>query len=374
MELILVNIRLPEDKRWSFQQEIRKIIEASLNSSFPDLKEKQRPLICDSPEEELGDFICQNVLEISPKFRKSPELKEMYPHIQGPRDIGEAIKKNLLKSASDIIKGPSVLDVGFVTFSLSREWMAQSIHKMLKDGIDTWAPKLPVERVYVDYPSLHEEIHVGSRKLPFILSKRDFNNSFIDLEGLRYVNEEKKPEWIIYVTPVRQQEYIEMCLTAAKHEKWIQTDKEGKWNPSCKNEYPVSTSAGYRSSSTKQEELFNLLDKVDTRCDVVAEGMAAKLLGYSAQEVIDCVLTYTLLKNHRLADCTFNFDEMVNEEGNTFVYLLNTLAEIYTIIANSRKDIDELKKASEIDEGLGGGEERVLEFHLLEFTEASCIS
>ncbi|GKA90754.1 arginine--tRNA ligase, chloroplastic/mitochondrial [Tanacetum coccineum] len=137
--------------------------------------------------------------------------------------------------------------------------------------------------------------------------------------------------------------------------------RKGKWNPSCKNEYPVSTSAGYRSSSIKQEELFNLLDKVDTRCDVVAEGMAAKLLGYSAQEVIDCVLTYTLLKNHRLADCTLNFDEMVNEEGNTFVYLLNTLAEIYTIIANSRKDIDELKKASEIDEGLGGGEERALE-------------
>ncbi|GJZ69793.1 arginine--tRNA ligase, chloroplastic/mitochondrial [Tanacetum coccineum] len=161
MEFILANIRLPEDKKWSYQQEIRKIFEASLNSIFPELKEKQRPLICDSPEEELGDFICQNFLEIWPKFRKSPELKEMYPHIQGPRDIGEAIKKNLLKSASDIIKGPSVLDVGFVTFSVSWEWMAHSIHKMLKDGIDTWAPKLPVERVYVDYPSLHEEIHVG---------------------------------------------------------------------------------------------------------------------------------------------------------------------------------------------------------------------
>nr|GEU65747.1 arginine--tRNA ligase, chloroplastic/mitochondrial [Tanacetum cinerariifolium] len=198
MEFILANIRLPEDKRWSFQQEIRKIIEASLNSSFPDLKEKQRPLICDSPEEELGDFICQNVLEIWPKFRKSPELKEMYPHIQGPRDIGEAIKKNLLKSVSDIIKGPSVLDVGFVTFSLSQEWMAQSIHKMLKDGIDTWAPKLPVERdkhewaqsILTRWFSIEERkgdvvINVEG-KLPFILSKRDFNNSFIDLEGLRY--------------------------------------------------------------------------------------------------------------------------------------------------------------------------------------------
>ncbi|GKF53093.1 hypothetical protein Tco_0160003 [Tanacetum coccineum] len=60
-----------------------------------------------------------------------------------------------------MIKQSSVRDVGYVTFSLSRKWMAQSIHKMIKDGIDTWAPKLPVERVYVDFPSLDEDLHVG---------------------------------------------------------------------------------------------------------------------------------------------------------------------------------------------------------------------
>ena len=31
---------------------------------------------------------------------------------------------------------------------------------MVKNGIDTWAPKLPVERVIVDYPSLEEEVLV----------------------------------------------------------------------------------------------------------------------------------------------------------------------------------------------------------------------
>nr|GEX61676.1 arginine--tRNA ligase, chloroplastic/mitochondrial-like isoform X2 [Tanacetum cinerariifolium] len=80
---------------------------------------------------------------------------------------------------------------------------------------------------------------------------------------------------------------------------------------------------------------------------------------------------YTFLKNHRLVDSTFNFNEMVNEEGNTFVYLLNRLAKIHTIMVNSFKDIEELQKASDIDEGLEGDEERVLEFHLLKFTEAS---
>ena len=116
---------------------------------------------------------------------------------------------------------------------------------MIKYGIDTWAPKLPVERVIVDFPSLDEDIHVGlfrrqaigctlirmlryskvavwskgnfcgryhqgheivkrwfsikeiegdkgnvvidaKGKLPFILAKRDFIHFLNDLEALRY--------------------------------------------------------------------------------------------------------------------------------------------------------------------------------------------
>ena len=115
----------------------------------------------------------------------------------------------------------------------------------------------------------------------------------------RYVIEEKKPDWIVYVTPVRQQEYIEICFAvskfctqvklitcskkdeelntiffqAAKLEKWIQSDMEGKWDPSYKNEYPVLTYAGYRSCGTKQDELTNLLEEVKARCVEVAEGL-----------------------------------------------------------------------------------------------------
>lgn len=178
-----------------------------------------------------------------------------------------------------MIEKLSVQDVGFVTFSLSRKWLTkvllffsfptllkhtlqftlsfflfvslQSIHNMLKDGIDTLAPKLPVQRVIVEYPSLAEETHVGrfrrhairmmlirmlwyskvdswsehyshtysqdilskkaseargilkkwfsindrrggdvvidvEDKPPFILAKRDFDNSYKDLGTLRY--------------------------------------------------------------------------------------------------------------------------------------------------------------------------------------------
>ncbi|KAL6558655.1 hypothetical protein OROMI_019005 [Orobanche minor] len=426
-----------EDKRWSFQKEIAKIFDDSLKASFPEL-EGQEALILGSQEGKPGDYNCQNVLTIWPILRKSPQLRDTYPHIQKPRDIGEAIKNNLPHYANDMIdEGTSIEDVGFVAISLSREWMAESIHKMLKDGIDTWAPKLPVETVLIAFPSLDEEIYVGlgrrlaialaqfrmlkfskvaaafslardsaqaryfqnlpnwgegilsrlfsiknrggdvvidgERILPFVLAARDFHNSSVDLAALRVETEVLKADWVMYVTPVRQQEYIEMCFTAAKLEKWIITDRKGKWNPSLKKEYPVASYVGYRTCSAEHGELANLLSQVKDRCHLVAQGKDARLLGYTADAVFACVVMYTLLKNDRLADCTFTFDEMVNEKGNTFLYLLHRRAEIHRITSDARKDIDELKKASDLIlkkyEEWEEGEERMLEFHLLEFTE-----
>ncbi|GKF90370.1 arginine--tRNA ligase, chloroplastic/mitochondrial, partial [Tanacetum coccineum] len=79
-----------------------------------------------------------------------------------------------------------------------------------------------------------------------------------------------------------------------------------------------------------------------------------------------------------MAVCTFSFEEMLNEEGNTFVYLLNTQVRNRSFTKKHRKDIDELKKASELTLGEGEiweeGEERVLVLHLLEFTQVIALS
>ncbi|GKC18185.1 arginine--tRNA ligase, chloroplastic/mitochondrial [Tanacetum coccineum] len=93
-------------------------------------------MIYASQEGQDGDYNCQNVLWIWPKLRKSLELQKLYPNIKKPTDVGEAIKKNLPKSAI-INEESSIEDVGFVAISLSQKWLAESIHKMLKDGINT---------------------------------------------------------------------------------------------------------------------------------------------------------------------------------------------------------------------------------------------
>ncbi|PWA59642.1 arginine--tRNA ligase, chloroplastic/mitochondrial [Artemisia annua] len=212
-----------DDKRWNFEQEIRDVFNASLKCSFPELKEEA--VIYDSQLGMPGDFNCQNVLTIWPILRKSPELREMYPHIKTPRDIGEVIKKNLPTYVSDMMdEEPSVEDVGFVTLSLSREWLTKAVYGF--DGIEML--------------------------------------SYVALWDLRFI----------------------------------------------------------------------------------------------------LVLAFDL-----------------GEMGNTFVYLLHRRAEIHRITNQSRKDIDELKNASNLIwekyEGWEEGEERMLEFHLLEFTEVleeSCLS
>ncbi|GKE35373.1 hypothetical protein Tco_1454695, partial [Tanacetum coccineum] len=145
---------------------------------------------------------------------------------------------------------------------------------------------------------------------------------------------ENKADWILYVTPLPQLEYTEMCFTAAKH----------KWIPSDRHKPPRTSYVGYQICTTELED--NLFDKAKARWVAMEQGIP-------------------VLKNHRLAVWVFDIDEMFNEEGNTFVYLLNTRAKIHFC-----KDINELKKMIlEKAKGWEKGEERMLRFHLLEFTE-----
>ncbi|GJS92821.1 hypothetical protein Tco_0799789 [Tanacetum coccineum] len=151
-------------------------------------------------------------------------------------------------------------DFGFVSIKLSRKWMAKSVHKMLKDGIDTQAPELLMENVLVKFPSYNTDLMLIDLVRCDLITRTLFNmleysknpmkfsmppdehpikekddgvlvfcnaeeeleihvkrdgccgDLVNDLTDLWYGLKKEKADWIVCVTPVHQNEYIKACI------------------------------------------------------------------------------------------------------------------------------------------------------------------
>ncbi|KAE9600349.1 putative arginine--tRNA ligase [Lupinus albus] len=220
-------------------------------------------------------------------------------------------------------------------------------------------------------------IFVDGVKIPLIVVKSDggYNYASTDLAALWYRLNEEKAEWIIYVTDVGQQQHFDMVFKAAKRAGWLLADD---------SLYPKATHVGFglvlgedgkrfRTRNTEVVRLVDLLDEAKNRSKTaVLERDAAKdwpeeevdktseAVGYGAVKYAD-------LKNNRLSNYTFNFDQMLNDKGNTAVYLLYAHARICSIIRKSGKDIEQVKRNGKLVLDHDG--ERALGLHLVQFSE-----
>ncbi|KAL9224085.1 hypothetical protein vseg_000154 [Gypsophila vaccaria] len=220
-------------------------------------------------------------------------------------------------------------------------------------------------------------IHIQGKKIPLIVVKRDggFNYASTDLTALWYRLNKEKAEWIVYVTDVGQREHFEMFFHAAKLAGWLPADA---------NAYPKVSHVGFglvlgedgkrfRTRSSEVVRLVDLLDeaKIRSKQALVERGKDAEWTEEELEQTAEAVgygaVKYADLKNNRLTNYTFNFDQMLNDKGNTAVYLLYAHARICSIIRKSGKDIDELKKGGELV--LDHADERALGVHLLKFSE-----
>ncbi|GKA12638.1 hypothetical protein Tco_0692184, partial [Tanacetum coccineum] len=141
-----------EPKRWSLQEEILKPFETTMELVQIDIQKRYALKFSDtdlrhehiiySCKGEPGLYQCQNALRIWPELIRCSTSSELD---YGPIIVAENIKQWI--PISDLIEErPSTNELGFVAIKLSGKWIAKRIHKMLKDGIDTWAPKLTVKR------------------------------------------------------------------------------------------------------------------------------------------------------------------------------------------------------------------------------------
>ncbi|PWA74040.1 arginyl-tRNA synthetase, class Ic [Artemisia annua] len=461
-----------EDNRWSLQEEIAKVLTYALWGTFPPCEEAVSCSVSTCTKEDGADYLCTSILHMWPQVRDVMTYN-------GPKYAGLTLMDNLkLLGYDEMMDRRIVCGPGFLKFTLSREWIVKSIHKMLNHGIDTWAPKLPVKRAVIDFFS--RNIHMGHlrstvigetlarmleySKVDVLRRSHDENNldiklkmmmteflverfpngevndqaigeiegwderhhnawvqicklnreryqkgkSFydfdirildlwremsstieserdeailiegrklplVDLAALWHALKIVKADWIVRVTDVGQQDNTEMCITAAKRAGWIESDQLHR---------PLSTVGiglvqgddfeRFLTLGTKVVNLGNLLDAAKSHCKAVLVGQGkadewtAEELEHTAEALGYGAVKYAHLKNNRLTSYTFSFDQMLNGQGNTAVYLQYTHVRICSIIRKSSKEIKELKVEELI---LKNEEEREFGLHLLRFTE-----
>ncbi|XP_031495881.1 arginine--tRNA ligase, cytoplasmic-like isoform X1 [Nymphaea colorata] len=221
-------------------------------------------------------------------------------------------------------------------------------------------------------------IFIEGQNIPLIVVKRDggYNYASTDLSALWYRLNEEKAEWIIYVTDVGQSQHFEMFFAAAKRAGWL---------PVGDGAFPKVDHVGFglvlgsdgkrfRTRSTEVVRLVELLDEAKNRSKegLVTRGReeewTAEELEHAAEAIGYGAIKYADLKNNRLTNYTFNYEQMLDVRGNTAVYLLYAHARICSIIRKSGKDIEELKnKGGRIH--IVHDNERILGIHLIQFSE-----
>ncbi|GJS38527.1 anticodon-binding aminoacyl-tRNA synthetase, class 1a [Tanacetum coccineum] len=403
-----------DDNRWSLEEEIQKVFNTSLERTFNLQEAGGSCSISTCTKEDDGDYLCSSVLHIWPQLRDTS--------YRGPKRAGLAVKDNIMGSEyKDMMERCVVCGPGFVKFKLCRKWIAKSIQKMLTHGIHTWAPKLSLKKAIIYFLSYSEEMHMGhfgstfigealARMLEYsgvvVLQKRIHDVNHLEIKGkssddpirktlnllrkmgvttvsdgdeavylkaLRHALYTEKADGILYVTDVGQRDYIGICISAAKLAGWL-TEDHSKYLLSHVGFGHVQFDAFKRfpTLSTKVDNLVGLLDEAKSRCKALlvgqgmADGWTAEDLDHAAEALGYGVVKYVSLKNNRLANYTFDFDQMLNKEGNTAVYIQFTHARICSIMRDFSEDIKKLKAGELV---LKNDDERELGLHLLRFTE-----
>uniref|UniRef100_A0A0D9Y3I7 arginine--tRNA ligase n=1 Tax=Oryza glumipatula TaxID=40148 RepID=A0A0D9Y3I7_9ORYZ len=199
---------------------------------------------------------------------------------------------------------------------------------------------------------------------PLIVIKQDggFNYASTDLAALWYRLNVEKAEWIIYVTD------------AAKMAGWLPEQNEKKYPKASHVGFGLVLGSDGKRFRTRCSEVVRLVDLLD---EAKARSKAQLIKRFTGNGQIadwtDDELDRTSeaigydLKNNRLTDYTFSFDQMLSDKGNTAVYLQYAHARICSIIRKASKDVEKLKMTGAIT--LGHPYERFLGLHLIQFTE-----
>ncbi len=222
--------------------------------------------------------------------------------------------------------------------------------------------------------------HTRFCKQPFIIRKSDgaSNYATTDLATVLYRSENFKADAMVYVTDCRQRDHFEQLFLTVK--KWFEL--EHRTVPELYHVYfgTVLDANGkaIKTREGKPIQLQTLLDEARERAYQLICEKSPDLPEEEKQHVAEVVglgsIKYADLSQERTGNYRFEWDKMINFDGNTAPYLLYAVARIYAIFRKMGLEVDTAGELPSDLEGFTTATERVLAHKLLMFPMALSLS
>ena len=221
----------------------------------------------------------------------------------------------------------------------------------------------------------------GSFKIPMIIVKSDGGIGYdsTDMAALYYRINTLKANWIIYVVATEQSEHFKMLFQAGEKAGFfkkgeVRLDHMGFGLVQGADGKKISTSKGGsfklidlleegRENAAKEMTERNKKNKEEDKLSDEYIKEASEKLGISA-------INYFDLKQFRTTGYRFDFKKMLDDKGNTAVYLFYSyvrICSIYRKLNLSQEQIDELIKTKKIE--IKEKAEKKLVNHILLFND-----
>ncbi|KAF7282436.1 hypothetical protein GWI33_002666 [Rhynchophorus ferrugineus] len=193
----------------------------------------------------------------------------------------------------------------------------------------------------------------GGATIPLTIVKSDgaYTYDTSDMAAIRQRIEEEKVDWVIYVTDAGQATHFQAIFGCAQKAGILDNTKHradhvgfGVVLGEDKKKFKTRSGDTVRLLDLLEEGLKRSLDKlVEKERDKVLNKDELK----SAQESVayGCI-KYADLSHNRNHEYVFSFDKMLDDKGNTAVYLLYAYTRIKSIARNAKFTPDNIKELS----------------------------
>ncbi|XP_065058798.1 arginine--tRNA ligase, cytoplasmic-like isoform X2 [Rhopilema esculentum] len=188
-------------------------------------------------------------------------------------------------------------------------------------------------------------------KVPLTMVKSDGGYTYdtSDSACLKQRLFEEKADWIVYITDAGQAEHFKTIFGVGQRAGWYHPDITRV------DHMPFGVVLGEdkKKFKTRSGETIRLLDLLDEGVRRAEDKLKEKgrdkeltpeeLHAASTSVAYGCI-KYADLSHNRMMDYVFSFDKMLDDKGNTAVYLLYALTRIRSIIRTAKVSDEELEK------------------------------